>query len=49
MPLGLVRATEEEFGKVDILVDNAGLASVHSPEKPNPVDAPLPPAASAAA
>lgn len=34
---GLVQATEAAFGKLDIVVNNAGLASVHSPEKPNPL------------
>jgi 3-oxoacyl-[acyl-carrier protein] reductase len=32
---GLVAATESAFGKVDIVVNNAGLASVNSPEEPN--------------
>jgi 3-oxoacyl-[acyl-carrier protein] reductase len=32
---GLVRATVEAFGKIDIVVNNAGLASVNSPEEPN--------------
>ena len=36
---GLVAATESAFGRVDVLVNNAGLASVHSPERPNPADA----------
>lgn len=31
----LVSATEEVFGRVDVLVNNAGMASVHSPERPN--------------
>jgi 3-oxoacyl-[acyl-carrier protein] reductase len=31
----LVAATEAAFGKVDIVVNNAGLASVNSPERPN--------------
>ncbi|MCV7179417.1 SDR family NAD(P)-dependent oxidoreductase [Mycolicibacterium sphagni] len=34
---GLVQATEAAFGKLDIVVNNAGLASVHSPEEPNPL------------
>jgi 3-oxoacyl-[acyl-carrier protein] reductase len=34
---GLVRATEAAFGKVDVVVNNAGLASVNSPERPNTV------------
>lgn len=34
---GLVQATESAFGKLDIVVNNAGLASVHSPEEPNPL------------
>ncbi|BDX33741.1 short-chain dehydrogenase [Mycobacterium antarcticum] len=34
---GLVAATEAEFGKVDIVVNNAGLASVNIPERPNPL------------
>jgi 3-oxoacyl-[acyl-carrier protein] reductase len=33
----LVAATEEAFGKVDIVVNNAGLASVNVPERPNPL------------
>jgi 3-oxoacyl-[acyl-carrier protein] reductase len=31
----LVHATEAAFGKVDIVVNNAGLASVNVPERPN--------------
>lgn len=31
----LVDATVASFGRLDIVVNNAGLASVHSPEKPN--------------
>ncbi|MCX2928666.1 SDR family NAD(P)-dependent oxidoreductase [Mycobacterium sp. CVI_P3] len=34
---GLVQAAEATFGKLDIVVNNAGLASVHSPEEPNPL------------
>lgn len=34
---GLVAATEAAFGKVDIVVNNAGLASVNIPERPNTV------------
>ena len=34
---GLVTATVAEFGKVDIVVNNAGLASVNIPERPNPL------------
>ncbi len=34
---GLVEATEAAFGKVDIVVNNAGLASVNIPERPNPL------------
>ncbi|CAN5653016.1 SDR family NAD(P)-dependent oxidoreductase [soil metagenome] len=33
----LVAATEAAFGKVDIVVNNAGLASVNVPERPNPL------------
>jgi 3-oxoacyl-[acyl-carrier protein] reductase len=33
----LVEATEAAFGKVDIVVNNAGLASVNVPERPNPL------------
>lgn len=32
----LVRATESAFGRLDVLVNNAGLASVNIPERPNP-------------
>ncbi len=35
--IGLVHATEAAFGTVEILVNNAGLASVNSPEEPNPL------------
>ncbi|MBO0678665.1 SDR family oxidoreductase [Mycolicibacterium sp. S2-37] len=35
----LVEATVETFGKLDVLVNNAGLASVNSPEQPNVVTA----------
>ncbi|MBB2772757.1 MULTISPECIES: SDR family NAD(P)-dependent oxidoreductase [Mycolicibacterium] len=34
---GLVEATEAAFGRLDIVVNNAGLASVHIPERPNPL------------
>lgn len=33
----LVEATEAVFGRLDIVVNNAGLASVHIPERPNPL------------
>lgn len=33
----LVAATEAAFGRLDVLVNNAGLASVHIPERPNPL------------
>jgi 3-oxoacyl-[acyl-carrier protein] reductase len=35
---GLVTATESAFGRVDVVVNNAGLASVNIPERPNPVN-----------
>ncbi|MDY6871811.1 MAG: SDR family oxidoreductase [Actinomycetota bacterium] len=34
---GLIEATEAAFGRLDIVVNNAGLASVHIPERPNPL------------